>query len=717
MMLQPDPTQPGLWTNPAWKPGDAGTFAVLIGISDYPYLKDGNAPQLAENNYGLGQLAVSALTAYRLFEWLRDQYLYAPGPGAPCQLAQCWLLLAPTQQERAVMKDEVLANTLVPTYINCRKALRAWYRSMAKIDDEAARHSRAVFFYSGHGLEVSHEEQILLPTDYLEPTGGSLNDAVNLGAARPALMELKVGNQFIFLDACRNDTPELRERIVQGDGVFDQGLAHMTNPDCNLMLMYATASGQQTFGPRSVDKGISLFGQALLSGLKAERNFALDRQQVPYSVQWSPLHQFVGTAYNDLLKQYKSPLKQRVKVTGEYDDSFAVVTHIRPDMLIPAVPLPQERDIFFGSSDDATDSAFDNEINAYEMAPNNEYFGPADDDPSSLVDEDDGPLFEIYALSGQRLWNPFSGESFALSAHDFFGRETVTAMWSNARLYRVGTNEPVNQPILFQKVARTPDRIGYQVSFTLNDKGLYWLELTDDRTSYALILPCITDGIRPLFVAEFIVEESAPGQPFIFSISGLQLSLSPDNEGTLQAAALLWEKYENYGAAKATEDMDVNFLNNLVYGKMRDPLSALIASIILFRLGRTDKLPREWLENLLNWFPEYADTPVLLNEYLFRLEKAAPNEAVYQQRTGDCLLTMHKRGLPVTGEVISYAIREAGALTEGVNKDNQPSESLSGTLAVLKNARQFFLPGGLFTAFSGNGDALHELRVNWHLTH
>ena len=719
MMLQPDPNQPGLWTNPAWQPGQAGTFAVLIGVSAYPYLKDGNAPQQADNSYGLGQLAVSALTTYRLFEWLRDQYLYAPNAGGPCQLAQCWLLLAPTDEERTVMKAELLANTLSPTFDNCRKAMRAWYKTMAGLPEEVAKQSRAVFFFSGHGLEVSHEEQILLPTDYLEPTFGTLNDAINLGAARPALMELKIGNQFIFLDACRNDTPELREKVVKGDGIFVQGLANATNPDANQMVMYATASGQQTFGPRSVDKGISLFGQALLSGLKAERNFALDRQQVPYAVQWSPLHDFVGIAYNDLLKQYKSPLRQRVKVTGEYDSSYIVVTHIHPESLIqpapqPVQPAPQieERDVSFEIFDDNErgGNSFDSDMNSYEVAPNEIYYGSAYGNATS--DEDDTG-FETYAQPDERLWNPFSGEPSALSGHDFFGRETITAMWGNARiypLYRWGG--AVNAPSLqFKKVERTPDKVGHKVTFTIDRPGLYWLELADDTTTYALILPFSTFLGEQLFQTEYIVDQADGSAPF--KISGLQVNLSPDSEGTLHDASELWEKYENYGAAKAAENLDVKFLNRLVASKLQDPLSALVAAIILSRLGRTDKLPQEWLENLLRWFPQYPDTPILLNEYLARSETTKASEAAYQQRTGECLLTMHERGLPVTGEVMSYAIREAGILTDIVYKDKPLPETLSPTLTALEEARRFFLPGGLFTAFTGTSDALASLRNQW----
>ena len=59
--LVSDPSQPGAWVNQKWTPGDAGLFAVLIGVSRYQHLDGSRNP--APETYGLGQLAVSALTA------------------------------------------------------------------------------------------------------------------------------------------------------------------------------------------------------------------------------------------------------------------------------------------------------------------------------------------------------------------------------------------------------------------------------------------------------------------------------------------------------------------------------------------------------------------------------------------------------------------------------------------------------------------------------
>jgi hypothetical protein len=41
--------EPGLWSDPAWQPGQPATFAVVIGVSRYRHLKGGPDP-IADND-------------------------------------------------------------------------------------------------------------------------------------------------------------------------------------------------------------------------------------------------------------------------------------------------------------------------------------------------------------------------------------------------------------------------------------------------------------------------------------------------------------------------------------------------------------------------------------------------------------------------------------------------------------------------------------------
>ena len=89
MTLTPHPTEPGLWVNPAWQEGTAGAFAVVVGVSRYPEIA--RRAEARRETYDLGQLGVSALTAFEFFRWLGEGYRVEG-----CPLALCWLLLSPT---------------------------------------------------------------------------------------------------------------------------------------------------------------------------------------------------------------------------------------------------------------------------------------------------------------------------------------------------------------------------------------------------------------------------------------------------------------------------------------------------------------------------------------------------------------------------------------------------------------------------------------------
>jgi hypothetical protein len=50
---------------------------------------------------------------------------------------------------------------------------------MQQLPRSVAEHSRALFFFSGHGLEVHQDQQILLLSDYLKPPQRNWNKALS----------------------------------------------------------------------------------------------------------------------------------------------------------------------------------------------------------------------------------------------------------------------------------------------------------------------------------------------------------------------------------------------------------------------------------------------------------------------------------------------------------------------------------------------------------
>src|SRR5262245_36802241 len=84
MPLEPVGTEAGLWVNTDCPAKSPGVHALIIGASRYDHLNEGSAP--APETYGLGQLSVSALTAYRFFAWLRNGYALDGWPVARVRL-------------------------------------------------------------------------------------------------------------------------------------------------------------------------------------------------------------------------------------------------------------------------------------------------------------------------------------------------------------------------------------------------------------------------------------------------------------------------------------------------------------------------------------------------------------------------------------------------------------------------------------------------------
>ena len=93
MALAPHRTELGLWENTNASPDGAGLHALIIGVSRYDHLEDGAHPRPDGETYGLGQLAVSAMTALRFFGWLRSDYALEDWP-----LASVRLLLSPQRK-------------------------------------------------------------------------------------------------------------------------------------------------------------------------------------------------------------------------------------------------------------------------------------------------------------------------------------------------------------------------------------------------------------------------------------------------------------------------------------------------------------------------------------------------------------------------------------------------------------------------------------------
>ena len=305
MPLEPDQTHHGLWFNPEWTPGKPGTFAVVIGVSKYDHLTGD------DQSYRLGQLYVSALTAYRFFHWLKDEYRHSDLP-----LAKVWLLLSPTTAEMEQMANFPLTGFLQPTFSNCETAIGEWYAAMQVLDSTVSEESRALFFFSGHGLEVTQDRQILLPSDYLSPPLRNVNKAISTYNLYSGLRALPVPEHFFFLDACRNDHEKLRELSLDGTPVLNPCPSWRARADVISPIVYATGPGAVAWAPMGPKQGISVFGRALVECLECVEGVEAWHDNQRYWVTFRGLEDYLAPRVSALLQEAGLRIKQPVRIWG-----------------------------------------------------------------------------------------------------------------------------------------------------------------------------------------------------------------------------------------------------------------------------------------------------------------------------------------------------------------------------------------------------------------
>ena len=115
----------------------------------------------------------------------------------------------------------------------------------------------------------------------------------------------------------------------------------------------------------------------------------------------------------------------------------------------------------------------------------------------------------------------------------------------------------------------------------------------------------------------------------------------------------------------------------LLYGKVADPIAACIGAYTLLRLGELDRL-HEWTENLKNWFDWLPDGLAIRAEHLAR--RGQHSQAL------ENLLQLPDRGLPFFSDGLSYAFNRlrtylsfggGGELAGDLNKAKQVLAALN----------------------------------------
>jgi hypothetical protein len=247
--------------------GQAGTHALIVGISDYPHLPDLPADGV-EDPARPTRLHAAAYSAFRFYTWL-----VANAGRLAAPLATCWVTCAPIPGERERMprnweppSDLKLDDVAGPCGVNDFVAAASAWRAAALEDPDGI----LVLYFAGHALELASERPALVFQDFGDGVGPTLRATVDLANLReglaPADWQPRIARrQFCFIDTSRiidpSLPPESRSRTTP---LFDVPFTPSFD-DRRGCTLFATTPGGRTY---TVRDGRTFFNLALIRGLE-----------------------------------------------------------------------------------------------------------------------------------------------------------------------------------------------------------------------------------------------------------------------------------------------------------------------------------------------------------------------------------------------------------------------------------------------------------------
>jgi hypothetical protein len=599
--LKQEPKRRYCWTNPAWRAGAPGTFAVVIGVSRYRHLSPKDEPSAPET-FGLPQLTVSALSAYRFFLWLCNDYLFEPRYGGS-SLAKCWLLLAPSDLESDPKLASGLAEYAIePTLESCSVAVEEWYAEMKSLPKQSAEKSRAIFFFSGHGLELTTQHPVLLPSDFLRPPAWSpTSRTIDAGGIRRGLSTLSIPEQFFFLDACRNDHQKLRGYAAQGVSILEQpSETHRINPNVVSAILFSTSPGSRAYQPRDPERGVSFYTSAVLDGLLGCPDVLIRRDRMPLpSIHIYDLQDYAHRRVLELLHNFGVTEQQSVRLGGE---SVNTAVTLRTE------PAP-----------------------AYANRP----------PPRAALD--DRQLSSVFhrPLSGREI-----REMGYLQAHrDMFHSESMTSIWKGAQLFRLYEGQELApDDYRVNTVAAGKENKTFHLELEVPPSPVgYILHLSDSLKSrnFARLLPPIKSVPGNWQRYEIEIDLKSVELAFLHEITRLEVYPRPGEEDCDSLLPLL-DAWRNNRAPTLDEGM----LEKVSLAA--SPVVEMAAIAMLKWQPRNYEGARK-LRSLLRTAGKTPDAEILAMEFSLRWSLDQDPFAI-----AEYLRTIRRRELPHFSESIGY---------------------------------------------------------------
>jgi hypothetical protein len=654
--LRPDPavSSSGLWcVDEAASPDPAGTYAIVIGASAYPHFDGGSSP--AQNTYSFGQLYSSAYSAFQYFQWLTTSFRITGSP-----VRKVWLLLSPTADEARLIDN---CDYAPATFQSCAASIRSWFKALSALRGDTAARSRSLFFFSGHGVEINNDKQVLLPADYLSTDPPMLTDAISTYNLYLGSGQLEVPIQCILADACRSDAEDLRQqREFDGAKILLEpfgGTKRRSAP-----IVYATSNGNSTYQSR-VPTDLSFFTKGLLAGL-----YLRDLAPVPplkpdqaadgrWVIKLPPLCEFLNASMNHSLELAGFVPDDPISIGGTQKAKPIVVSEVGGPGGVPT-------------------------------GTGNVKGGPGSGGPSAGI-VSQGPVGKVIGKPTRGKEERFRSLQSVSGANEF-GHEYVTSFFALAELSEfdgIAWSELPHRLLDHVTLVEGDGSDYRRVSFKPPDeRKWYWLRCENDALEAGFLFPPTDREATDARPVEFAIESIAA--PDWLDVRAV---LAPQNKGNVARANDLWrsyidlagpDPYEQLFSAVRVRPGDVESAVSILYDKWESPLAATIGSMILLR-GGTDEQGWRWQENLAERVAYSSDASI------FVLQRMIQNDAFDLEVAQRCLASIKRLGLPFTAEAFGYIANLAPILEQ-----QMPDALDSDTIERFNDFSAYTRPGSLF---------------------
>jgi hypothetical protein len=238
-----------------------GTHVLMVGVGQYPFLKDGSAPEgeRLELHMNMGQLSSPPHSVDELARWFVDGQRGFHNPERPLRSLQ--VLCSSSTPLRLPDSSGQMHDVAGASTASVHRAILDFMARGSRNEENLL-----IFYFCGHGLAFSEVQNALLLADFGSHGANPMTDAIAFDELRQGLMgQCSARYQLSFIDACRTlptegFTKKYGDKSA-GQSVVAGGISRELR-DKVAPVFFATGLAAPAYG---VPEQASLFTQGLLS--------------------------------------------------------------------------------------------------------------------------------------------------------------------------------------------------------------------------------------------------------------------------------------------------------------------------------------------------------------------------------------------------------------------------------------------------------------------